>query len=51
MNCAINFYLPPADVGGKCDPSLVFSVSRGSALLILLFFLNTVFGPTVLNEL
>lgn len=22
MNCAINFYFSPADVGGGCDPAL-----------------------------
>lgn len=51
MNCAINFYLSSADAGGKCDAALAFFLFRCSDLLIFLFSLNTVIGPTVLNEL
>lgn len=50
MNCALNFYLSSAGVEEN-DAAPAFFLFRCSDLLIFLFSLNAVIGPTVLNEL
>lgn len=50
MNCAINFYLLSAD-GGAGGGTRLWLLSFSLLSSSHIFFLNTVIGPTTLNEL